>query len=100
MSRRSENTEMEYPKLWRLFLKSLHNGSLQEAKTMVVAIYMLMKLCTAWLLPPSVASVARRIFASWTSPVSPAPAHQATHSTTGQPRLLALIHAPNHRPLH
>jgi len=90
---------MEYPKLWRLFLKSLHNGSLREAKTMVVAIWMLMELCTEWLLPPTVCSVARRIFASWTSPVSPAPADQATHSTTGQPQLLALIHAPNHRPL-
>jgi hypothetical protein len=99
MSRRTENTEMEYPKLWRLFLKSLHNGSLQEAKTMVVALLMWMELCTAWLLPPTVYNVARQWFASWTSPVSPAPAHQATHSTTGQPRLLALIHAPTHHPL-
>ena len=94
-----KKTQTEYPKLWRLFLKSLHDGSLQEAKTMVVAMLMLMELCTEWLLPPTVCSVARRTLASWTSPVSPATAHQATHSTTGQPRLLALIHAPTHRPL-
>ena len=66
---------------------------------MVVAMLMLMELCTEWLLPRSVCSVARRTLASWTSPVSPATADQATHSTTGQPQLLALIHAPTHRPL-
>jgi hypothetical protein len=66
---------------------------------MVVAMLMLMELCTEWLLPRSVSSVARHTFASWTSPVSPATADHATHSTTGQLQLLALIHAPTHRPL-
>jgi hypothetical protein len=66
---------------------------------MVVAMLMLMELCTEWLLPRTVCGVARHTQARWTSPVSPAPADQATHLTTGQPQLLALIHAPTHRRL-
>ncbi|WP_333841642.1 hypothetical protein [Limnohabitans sp.] len=58
-----------------------------------------MELCTKWLLPPTVCYVARQTHARWTSPVSPALADHASHSTTGQPRILALIHAPTHRPL-
>ncbi len=95
LSRRSENTETEYPKLLRFF-EGLNNGSQREASPMVV-VMMMLELCVHWLLPVNTRAVARL-----TSTQRNSPARRATHlfvyAKPGQ--RLALIHAPtNHRPL-
>ena len=93
LSRRSENTETEYPKLLRFF-EGLNNGSQREANPMVAAM-MILELCVHWLMPVPSRSVAHVALTPWNRA-----ARRAPHFVCAKPgQRLALIHAPNHRPL-